>query len=967
VGCKNPEAEERTYFDVRVAPVLNENCVNGTADNKCHVEFEDEDGNLSGEAMGNLDLSSFDAIRRRPELLSPYGSYPEAVMLIKAARPSDITIQYGGENHESEIFHQGGGILSRDSEAFIELQTWLKNGATIDGVPPEGEDLEGVGDCASALRPDVTPFLGQATGAGFDEFVSKVQPILRDECSFGTCHGGSQSDFYLACGDTDEQLRHNYVVARSFVAEETQRSEILLRPLSPNAGGVSHSGGAVWQKANESGFGTLRDWADQVGPLEPADDTPGFTYFADQVMPVMLKRGCAMPQCHSPQGFNDFRLRAGSRGFFSPLALIRNYENTKAEFIALDTPDPNESRILKKNVADEFGGIVHRAGPTLLSIEDEGGDPSLCDVDDENPTAYCAVVNWLSIERQAALDDGTATALGEGDTVPIIYVDRPANPDKLIEFDNYRGGAQLMRVDATLGPFGQLASFGAPGQIDLSGCGVGADYDVRGPEVSYDADRMTFALRAGAGDGLNVYIADLDGSNCQPLTGDDNGTHNFDPVFIPDDDEHNPGGAIVFASTRGATVTPKYKLPASNLWRMSLDGSGLEQMTFLTGSELSPAVMQNGQITMSTEKATQGFYQVAGRRINWDLTDYHPLLAQRKRQGSNDGEARNSVGFQQATEIREVLDRDFWLILSDDGSYFGGGSLAAFNRSIGPFEHGRDDVGFVKSVTFLDPPNEFAGTGTAAGAYRSPFPAPDGSVLASYAAGNLDLTNQNANVDYDLVVFDPVTGTRTMVAGDGDGRFQVEGVIAYKRVQRHVFVNIPELVFGGTFESNVAAANKAWAHFPDLPMLATLLDNNVRRGRDLDTMTEGDTLVVYRADAPPANASGNDTFQNWTEVGRVKLEDDGSAFVEVPAGVPVIIGLNDGGKEVFRMSEEHQFGPGEMTSLGIADNFFDGVCGGCHGSISGRELEVVVDQDALTGASISEARPEPTSSPSDSL
>jgi hypothetical protein len=969
-ACRNPKVDGHEYFDIRIAPILNENCINGTANNKCHVESTDADGNPTGEAMGNLDLSSFESIKKRPELLSPYGSYPEAVLLMKGARPSDVSIQYAGESYESEIFHQGGGILSRDSEAFIELQLWLKNGATLDGEPPTAPAAEGVGDCSSALRPDVGPFLPQATGEGYDQFVSQVQPILSDLCSFGTCHGGTQSDFYLACGDTEDQLRHNYVIARSFVAAQTSRSELLLRPLSPNAGGVSHSGGDIWTSAGDPQFSALEDWAAAVGPLDAPDESPGYDYFEKEVMPVVLQRGCAMPQCHSPQGFNDFRLRAGSRGFFSPLALRRNYEATRREFIAVDTPDPNQSRILKKNVSSAHGGITHRAGITLLEGRDAGGDPTVCEDQADSPegrSAYCTIVEWLRIEREAAVDDGLVSPLAEGDTVPIIYVDRPANPDRAIDFATYRGDARLMRVDATLGPLGTLTAFSAPVALDLSACGVGADYDVRGPEISYDATRMTFALREGEGDGLNVYVADLDGAACEKLTTDggdqDSGVaiHNFDPVFVPADPIHNPDGAIVFASTRPgrsgkANLSPRFRLPASNLWRTGVDGGELEQMTVLNGSELAPAVMHNGQITMSTEKATEDFYQVSGRRINWDLTDYHPLLAQRRDE---------SIGYAQATEIREVLDRNFWVVLSDDDAWFSGGTLAAFNRSIGPFEDGRDDQGFVKSVTFLDPANEGAGRGAAQGAYRSPFPAPDGSVLVSFAAGSLDLTQKNAAVDYDLVVLDPVTQVRTMVAGDGDGRFQVEGVIAYARAQRHVFVNIPQLVFGGTHLAAVADQDRAWAHFPDLPMLATLLGSNARRGRDLEGMSEGNRLRVYRAEPPPGPGDG--TFQNWVELGAVGLAADGSAFVSVPAGVPVILELASGDDAVFTMSEEHQFGPGEMISLGIDRDFFDGVCGGCHGSTSGRELDVVVDADALTGASVSASRPEPGSTPSENL
>ncbi len=962
VGCSNPDVGHATYYDQRIAPILQENCVRGTADGLCHAESTQS----PGQALGNLDLSTFEAVHRRPELLAAYGSYPEPVMLMKAVKPSELTLPYAGMPYSSEILHAGGGILSLSSQAFIELQQWLRDGATEDGEPPEAAQPKGHGDCASALRPDVVPYLSLATGPAFDSFQSDIAPILSERCGFGSCHGAAQSDLYLTCGTTLEQRQHNFVVTQSFVAEETDRSELLLRPLAVNAGGVNHSGGDVWAETSDAEFKAVRAWAMQAGALTLPQESGEFEYFAGHVMPALLRRGCAMPQCHSPQGFNDYRLRAGSRGFFSPLALRRNYEATLREFVSIDAPDPNESRILKKNVAPEHGGIAHRAGITLLDAmgRDKGGDPSVCEPgQDDQPTSYCTIVEWIRRERAVAVAAGTVAALAEGDTVPIFYVDRPADRDRVIDFATYRPGASLQRVDATLGPLGQLASFSAPTPVDLSACGAGADIDVRGPEVSFDGRQLTFALRIGEADGLNVYVADLDGGNCVQLT-DDGGSaadgvaiHNLDPVFVPPDPEHAPDGAIVYASTRAgrsgrANVSPRYKLPATNLWRITPGGDDLGQMTFLNGSELMPAVMQNGQVTMTTEKATADLYQLSGRRINWDLTDYHPLLAQ-----------RDTIGFGQATFIREGLDRDFILILSDPGAWFSGGALVAFNRSVGPFDHTRvDEKGYLVAVDVLDAAAAGAGKGPASGAYRSPFIAPDGSVLVSYAAGQLDLTDTAAAVDYDLVVYDPVTNTRTLVAG-GAG-FQVDGVVAYPRALRKLFVNIPQLVFGGTSLAGTVADTEAWAHFPDLPMLATLLTDNDRGDRGLDRFLKADSLAVYSAAAPPTgSADDGATFQNWSLVDTFALAADGSAFVRVPAGEPVVLELRDGDSKLLTMTEEHQFGPGEQTSLGISRNFFDGVCGGCHGSIEGPELDVVVNPDALTGASVSLSRPQPGAAP----
>jgi Tol biopolymer transport system component len=80
--------------------------------------------------------------------------------------------------------------------------------------------------------------------------------------------------------------------------------------------------------------------------------------------------------------------------------------------------------------------------------------------------------------------------------------------------------------------------------------------------------------------------------------------HNFDPAWGP------TATWIVFASTRGDPavgpdpVRSKLFLPQSDLWRMRADGTGPEQLTFLTGSELSPQMMREGRITMTTEKVS---------------------------------------------------------------------------------------------------------------------------------------------------------------------------------------------------------------------------------------------------------------------------------------------------------------------------------------------------------------------------
>jgi len=88
-------------------------------------------------------------------------------------------------------------------------------------------------------------------------------------------------------------------------------------------------------------------------------------------------------------------------------------------------------------------------------------------------------------------------------------------------------------------------------------------------------------------------------------------------------------------------------------------------------------------------------------------------------------------------------------------------------------------------------------------------------------------------------------------------------------------------------------------------------------------------------------------------VASVPLASDGSIRLRVPSATPFYLGLSRGGTSLFRMTEEHQFGPGEVISIGVPQAMFDHVCAGCHGSVSGKETDVGVSADALTGASLS--------------
>jgi mono/diheme cytochrome c family protein len=98
-------------------------------------------------------------------------------------------------------------------------------------------------------------------------------------------------------------------------------------------------------------------------------------------------------------------------------------------------------------------------------------------------------------------------------------------------------------------------------------------------------------------------------------------------------------------------------------------------------------------------------------------------------------------------------------------------------------------------------------------------------------------------------------------------------------------------------------------------------------------------------------------YSQRSVVGVANLAGDHSLKVRVPAHKPLIFELVDGGgKSLLLMGEEHQVTSGEYITPGPPRALFNGICAGCHGSLSGNETDVAVTADALTGASVSASR-----------
>jgi hypothetical protein len=634
-ACEPQDLPPGSYFEDNIQPTFATSCVRQNTG--CHLATPE------GTATGNLDISSFDSLMRRRDVLEPYGPYPLPLLLMKPGQPVTIHVETFGDadglplemrnvDITTDIRHAGGTTVDLGTAGFSLITQWVRNGHTRTGSPPrEVRVSEGPCTSGAGTAPGYDP--SAAPGADFAEFQAQVQPVLRSTCAGNICHGNRSADFYLSCGDTAEELHWNHWVAMQFVSESASISELLRRPLAKDRGGTFHEGGTVLPSTDDARYQAIFHWAQSLDPVQVAPVIPpgysaqGLRFFANRVQPVMVRKGCMFLNCHSPSMFHDLRLRGGSGGHFGRLATIRNYDIAR-ELLAVDAENPNESRLIAKNLFPstsiaEGMGIPHRGGSLLedFPLDADGtphtATPSDCDVytdaeldqtgDLNTIPAYCIFSRWHEIER-GVVHPGVDTAHS---APALVWVNRPSGAGRPDDFDTYRPGASLRIAGAT---DSRAAPLALAGERDLAaGCGFAAGTaDIRGPAATWDGTAVAFAARTSAASPYRLYRVQVDGTGCAPIANvaptadstDGISMHDFDPAFAPD-------GRMVFASSRGylsdhatghagPTRTPASLAPNANIFVQDTDGT-VRQLTFLLNQEFQPSFMTDGRMIFTAE------------------------------------------------------------------------------------------------------------------------------------------------------------------------------------------------------------------------------------------------------------------------------------------------------------------------------------------------------------------------------
>ncbi|MGC4094291.1 MAG: hypothetical protein QM756_41560 [Polyangiaceae bacterium] len=981
---RNDAPQTSTFFSRKIGPVLEQSCATSPTRSSCHVIADDDE---RANALGNLSVESYDNVALRRDLLVNYGPYGVPGLLLKVVPSYKLSLTSWSSNDpvviSTDIAHVGNQLIDFASPTFTTLQRWMANGAAENNAPqvttavPAPECSNDVGNDAAfdGTKDPTTP--------DFSQFQSSVNLILGQRCAASNCHGSPANSLHLTCGTTAEQVRWNYFAAGDYVSADASSSEILRRTLAPSAGGTYHEGGSLFPSLDDPGYKALLSWAElKGGPTNvPAD--AGFPFFAERVQPMLVKRGCMMLGCHSAAMFHDYRLRGGSGGHFGLPPTRKNYELSLQQ-LALESPTPNASRIIRKNLPPNAGGMLHRGGPLFAA----NGNPAACDLtaaetgplDAQSP--YCVLVAWIQKERAARMASQPALT-------HVVYVKRAARPlpDAPQDWDTFAGGADVVRVAVSLGAADAI-TLGASSSLSQL-CGLDpATSEARRPAVSWDGLRIAFSARASAATPFRIYV--VEGGTCAvdaaidaapvdssgaPIAANGAPLHNLDPSFAPD-------GRIVFVSTRGNLLTDTPGLPAgpsrtpadpskfnTNLYVRDADAS-IRQLTFTLNQELSPSFMKDGRVIFTSEKRAPEFYQLALRRINMDGGDYHPLFGQ-----------RSTVGFNQMTQVVELADKNFAAILSQKGAAHGAGTLAIVNRSLGVDQRSTNEADYLVDSSAISFPNESfyqhslrvvdpRATGELAatqGAYLGPSPLPDGRLLVSYAAAATSLSSFSG--DFDVVVMNPTTGASTpLITGSDDALWPVA---VYARQNIGVFTSRLDEANAST-RVDPTRGEKAEVTFLDMPLLTSLLFQNTR-GRRVFT-PQSTPVEVWQSLPPEAGVTSfadagsyvvNDAFgQVYVRrslLGNVVPFADGSAKVALHGGMPYLLAANvklDGEAAPSRhfQREETVAYPGEVQRLSFRRDFFNGMCGGCHGSINGREDNVAVKPDILTQASQVEAR-----------
>lgn len=442
---------------------------------------------------------------------------------------------------------------------------------------------------------------GSACTDGRGAFAEFGAPTLERYCAAATCHGvaadaeqrGETLDWsrllFRLDGNghiADLEAARRAALRTADTKGDPLHSSLLRKNLYPGQG-LPHAGGPIFRDPSHPGAQALLRWlrAEDGGaggeggvPLNELE-----RQFAETVQPHLLAGGCALANCHGVASPVPLRLDSGGPAGPGVAASRSNYEAAR-RMLALGG-DGSQSRLLRKALAIQEGGIPHRVG---LSGRIGAADGA----------AAAAISAWACSERRergagVGCDENAADAPDS-----VVFELGPADGSGLFSLDTYAAGTRIA-IARRAGDGSFTIDPAADADLFLDACG-GAPKGVcdrRDPAPNAAADRIVAAVRPGPGEGRALWLRPLEHGPPIPLTRDlpcpwQDGCHDRDPTF-------GPGGRLYFVSDRGGGFADDGGR-SSELFELDLDASALRRRTFSPHRVRWPAPFVVGSETFGT-------------------------------------------------------------------------------------------------------------------------------------------------------------------------------------------------------------------------------------------------------------------------------------------------------------------------------------------------------------------------------
>ncbi len=381
---------------------------------------------------------------------------------------------------------------------------------------------------------------------------------------------------------------------------------------------------------------------------------------------------------------------------------------------------------------------------------------------------------------------------------------------------------------------------------------------IRDPNVHYDGQKILFSYRKSGTKTFHLYEIDVDGTNLRQLTGGPD--NDIEPIYTP-------AGGIVFCSSRCHRFVPCWRTQVATLHRCDADGRNIRMMSNNAEQENTPWMLPDGRILY----------------MRWEYVDRYMLLYHHLWTNNPDGTGvMVFFGNQHAGGV--MIDAK---------------PIPGTDKVVASFSPGHGRTEHAGIVTIVDPsrgPDDMSMARKIGKRYfRDPYPLSEEYFLVADKAG------------LHVLASDGTTETVYRPKESG-GRWDCHEPRPLRPRPREPVIP---------------------SRFSQRQPTGRLVLSDVYEGRNMEGVRPGEIkklLVLEQLPRPVNFSNGQEpltvggTFMLERILGTVPVEEDGSAYMEVPALRSLFfVALDENDLSVKRMQSFVTVQPGETTS-----------CVGCH-------------------------------------